>query len=141
MSNRQDSERSNDQDRIFDTDFLDLRGIPEPEGTIDSLLRADEEWNAAYHHRDPERLMTMLADDWVGFFSDGTIVFKNDLLDGMRHNPPFKLMFERHASLVFGGTGITRGTLYANGERVQSFLRVYAWKGGQWWAVSVQVVA
>lgn len=127
-------------DRIFDTDFLDLRGLPDQVGTIDSLLRADEAWNAAYHHRDPERLITMLADDWVGFFPDGSIAFKNDLIDGMAHNPPATLMFERHASLVYSNTGITRGTLYADGERVQSFLRVYTWKGGQWWAVSVQVV-
>lgn len=128
------------QDRIFDTDFLDLRGLPEATGTIDALLKADEAWNAAYHHRDAERLITMLADDWVGFFPDGTIAFKNDLLEGMAHNPPAQLMFERHACLVFSNTGVTRGTLYIGGERVQSFLRVYTWKGSQWWAVSVQVV-
>lgn len=114
--------------------------LSEETATVDSLLKADEAWNAAYHHRDPERLRPMLADDWVGFFPDGTLAFKQDLLEGMAHNPPTALMFERHASLVFGHTGITRGTLYAGGERVQSFLRVYTWKGGQWWAVSVQVV-
>lgn len=128
------------QDQLFDTDFRDLRGPLEETGNVDSLLRADEAWNAAYHHRDPKRLMTMLADDWVGFFPDGTVVFKRELLEGLTQNPPVTLMFERHATLTFGNTGITRGTLYANGERVQSFVRVYSWQGGQWWAVSVQIV-
>lgn len=132
---------SDPRDRIFDTEFSDLRRLPESAGTLDTLLRADDEWNAAYHWRDPKRLLHMLAEDWVGFFPDGTIIFKRDLLEGMRSNPPASLMFERHASLVFGNTGVTRGTLYADGERIQSFLRVYAWKGGKWWAVSVQVVA
>ena len=44
------------------------------------------------------------------------------------------------AARVFGDAAITRGTLYANGRRVQSFLRVYARRAGEWRAVSVQVV-
>ncbi|WP_291427102.1 nuclear transport factor 2 family protein [Deinococcus sp.] len=127
--------------QIFDTEFSDLRGVPGEYGDVDSLLRADEAWNAAYHWRDPERLIDMLADDWIGFFPDGTIAFKTDLLEQLPRHPPATLMFERHASLVFGHTGITRGTLYADGVRLQSFLRVYTWQGGKWWAVIVQVVA
>lgn len=109
-------------------------------GTLDSLLRADEAWNAAYHWHDPERLLPLLAEDWVGFFPDGTAAFRHDLIEGLRRTPQAALMFERHGSRVYGHTGITRGTLYADGVRVQSFLRVYSWQGGQWWAVSVQVV-
>ncbi|MFC6661067.1 hypothetical protein [Deinococcus multiflagellatus] len=41
---------------------------------------------------------------------------------------------------MYGDAAITRGTLYAGGERVQSFLRVYARREGGWQAVSVQVV-
>ena len=107
---------------------------------LDEVLRLDDAWNAAYHRRDPEMMAQVLADDWMAFFPDGQAVFKADLLEGMRHNPPAALMFERHAARVFGDTAVTRGTLYANGERVQSFFRVYARREGEWRAVSVQVV-
>lgn len=105
------------------------------------MLSLDDAWNAAYHRRDPAAMEGVLADDWVGFFPDGRAVFKTGLLEGMRHNPPAALMFERHAARVHGDTGFTRGTLYANGVRVQSFFRVYARRGGEWRAVGVQVVA
>lgn len=107
---------------------------------LDAVLGLDDAWNAAYHQRDPAAMATVLADDWVGFFPDGRAIFKADLLEGMRGNPPATLMFERHAARVTGETGVTRGTLYANGVRVQSFLRVYARREGQWQAVGVQVV-
>lgn len=100
----------------------------------------DDLWNAAYHHRDPQRMAGMLADDWMAFFPDGTVVFKADLLEGMMRNDPSALVFERHASRVYGDTAITRGTLYADGQRVQSFFRVFARRAGIWQAVSVQVV-
>jgi ketosteroid isomerase-like protein len=107
---------------------------------LDAVLSLDDAWNAAYHRHDPARLAGLLADDWMAFFPDGRVAFKADLLEGMRHNPPAALMFERHAARVFGDAAITRGTLYANGVRVQSFLRVYARREGGWRAVSVQVV-
>lgn len=107
---------------------------------LDAVLALDDAWNAAYHHHDPKRMAMILADDWLAFFPDGQAVFKRDLLEGMRYNPPAALMFERHAARVYGDAAVTRGTLYANGRRVQSFLRVYARRGGKWRAVSVQVV-
>lgn len=107
---------------------------------LDAVLALDDHWNAAYHRRDPGLMAGVLADDWMAFFPGGQVVFKTDLLEGMRHNPPAALMFERHAARVYGETAVTRGTLYANGERVQSFLRVYARRAGEWRAVSVQVV-
>ncbi|SMB88930.1 nuclear transport factor 2 family protein [Deinococcus hopiensis] len=110
---------------------------PEP---LDEVLRLDDTWNAAYHRRDPAMMAGVVADDWMAFFPDGQAVFKADLLEGMRHNPPAALMFERHAARVFGDTAVTRGTLYANGERLQSFYRVYARREGEWRGVSVQVV-
>ncbi|KEF34873.1 hypothetical protein RDMS_04720 [Deinococcus sp. RL] len=109
-------------------------------GGLDAVLKLDDAWNAAYHRRDPAALARVLADDWVGFFPGGRAVFKAELLAGMRGNPPAALMFERHAARVYGDTAFTRGTLYANGVRVQSFFRVYARRGGEWRAVGVQVV-
>lgn len=100
----------------------------------------DDMWNAAYHHRDPKRMAGVLADDWMAFLPDGSVIFKQELLEGMLHTPPTTLGFERHASRVYGDTAVTRGTLYADGRRVQSFLRVYARRGETWQAVSVQVV-
>lgn len=111
-----------------------------PIDDLDALLMLDDMWNAAYHHRDPKRMAGVLADDWMAFYPDGSVLFKQDLLDGMLHNPPATLVFERHASRVFHDTAITRGTLYADGQRVQSFLRVYARREGAWQGVSVQVV-
>lgn len=107
---------------------------------LDAVLALDDAWNAAYHHRDPERLAALLAEDWMGFFPGGQVIFGAELLDGMRRNPPAALIFERHAARVYGKTAVTRGTLYANGRRMQSFLRVYAKRGGRWRAVCVQVV-
>ncbi|CAM3798433.1 nuclear transport factor 2 family protein [Deinococcus frigens] len=107
---------------------------------LDAVLLLDDRWNAAYHHRSPDEMAQVLAEDWLAFFPDGQVVFKPDALDGMVHNPPARLVFERHASRVFGDAAITRGTLYADGERIQSFLRVYARREGEWQAVSVQVV-
>ncbi|WP_233218658.1 nuclear transport factor 2 family protein [Deinococcus arcticus] len=107
---------------------------------MDAVLALDDAWNAAYHHGDPARMAGVLADDWLAFFPDGTAVFKANLLANMNRTPPRDLIFERHASRVYGDAAITRGTLYAGGERVQSFLRVYARREGQWQAVSVQVV-
>ncbi|MBB6017321.1 nuclear transport factor 2 family protein [Deinococcus radiopugnans] len=107
---------------------------------LDAVLLLDDRWNAAYHRRSPQEMAEVLADDWLAFFPDGQVVFKRDALDGMARNPPSTLVFERHASRVFGDTAITRGTLYADGERIQSFLRVYARRTDEWHAVSVQVV-
>jgi ketosteroid isomerase-like protein len=107
---------------------------------LDTVLRLDDLWNAAYHHRDPERMARVLAHDWMAFFPDGQVVFRADLLREMVNNPAAALVFERHASRVYGDAAITRGTLYAGGQRVQSFLRVYARRDGEWQAVSVQVV-
>ncbi|CAM3558288.1 nuclear transport factor 2 family protein [Deinococcus saxicola] len=107
---------------------------------LDAVLLLDDHWNAAYHRRNPDEMAEVLADDWLAFFPDGQVVFKRDALEGMARNPPVTLVFERHASRVFGDTAITRGTLYADGERVQSFLRVYARRENEWQAVSVQVV-
>jgi len=111
-----------------------------PQTALDLVLALDNAWNAAYHRRDPEMMARVLAEDWMAFFPDGQAVFRMEALEGMRRNPPAALMFERHAVRVFGDTAVTRGTLYANGERVQSFLRVYARREGEWQAVSVQVV-
>lgn len=107
---------------------------------LDAVLRLDDRWNDAYHRRSPDEMAGVLADDWLAFFPDGQVVFKTDALEGMARNPSATLVFERHASRVFGDAAITRGTLYAGGERIQSFLRVYARQEGQWQAVSVQVV-
>lgn len=107
---------------------------------LDKVLLLDDHWNAAYHHRSPDEMAKVLADDWLAFFPDGQVVFKRDALQGMARNPAAILVFERHASRVFGDTAITRGTLYADGQRIQSFLRVYARRAGEWQAVSVQVV-
>ncbi|MBB5234398.1 nuclear transport factor 2 family protein [Deinococcus budaensis] len=120
--------------------MLDLSSPPSPESDLDAVLALDDAWNAAYHHRDPERMAPLIAQDWMAFFPDGRVVFRAELLEGMRRNPPAALMYERHAARVFGDAAITRGTLYANGKRMQSFLRVYARRGGGWQAVSVQVV-
>ncbi|CAM3977758.1 nuclear transport factor 2 family protein [Deinococcus marmoris] len=108
---------------------------------LDAVLLLDDRWNAAYHRRSPDEMARVLHDDWLAFFPDGQVVFKRDALDGMARNPPVTLVFERHASRVFGDTAITRGTLYADGERIQSFLRVYARLEAEWHAVSVQVVS
>ncbi|MDV6375832.1 nuclear transport factor 2 family protein [Deinococcus arenicola] len=107
---------------------------------LDAVLGLDERWNAAYHRRSPAEMAEVLADDWIAFFPEGQMVFKHDALAGMARNPSAALVFERHASRVFGETAMTRGTLYANGERVQGFLRVYARRQGEWKAVGVQVV-
>lgn len=107
---------------------------------LDAVLALDDAWNAAYHHRDPEWLAELVAEDWLGFFPDGQVVRRAGLLEGMRHHPPLALMFERHAARVYDHTAITRSTLYANGTRLQSFLRVYAKRDGRWRAVCAQVV-
>ncbi|GGO35355.1 nuclear transport factor 2 family protein [Deinococcus humi] len=107
---------------------------------LDAVLLLDDRWNAAYHRRSPQEMAQVLAADWLAFFPDGQVVFKRDALEGMARNPAATLVFERHASRVFGDTAITRGTLYADGKRIQSFLRVYARREGEWQAVSVQVV-
>lgn len=117
-----------------------MPGAYEVMDDLDTVLMLDDMWNAAYHHRDPGRMAGVLADDWMAFFPDGTVIFKPDLLSGMTRNPPATLVFERHASRVYGDTAVTRGTLYADGQRVQSFLRVFARRGETWQAVSVQVV-
>ena len=114
--------------------------VPGQPSDLDLILALDDRWNAAYHHRDPGRLDTVLADDWLGFYHDGTTVTKQELLTGMQTNPTTPLIFERHAARVHGDTAVTRGTLYAAGTRVQSFLRVYARRDGHWQAVSVQVI-
>lgn len=107
---------------------------------LDAVLALDEQWNAAYHHRRPQDLAELLHDDWLGFFPDGTVVTKAGMLQGMAQAPEATLIFERHASRVYGDTAITRGTLYVGGQRIQGFLRVYARQQGQWKVVSVQVV-
>lgn len=106
-----------------------------------ALIEADEAWNSAYHLGEPELLEPMVARDWMGFTPEGVTVQRQHLLEGMSQLSPSPLMFERHASQVFGETGITRGTLYVEGERIQSFLRVYTWYQGEWLALSAQLIA
>ena len=114
--------------------------VSDEQRLLDELLAADEQWNAAYHQRDPHKLAPLLAENWVGFTPDGLVVFREHILAGMAQQPPELLLFERHACRVHGQTGITRGTLYIGGQRVQSFLRVYARHEGRWESVGVQLV-
>ncbi|AWN22534.1 nuclear transport factor 2 family protein [Deinococcus irradiatisoli] len=118
---------------------FELQGL-EALYALDAVLKLDEAWNAAYQARDPEALAPLLADDWSGFFPDGLMVGKAELLAGMLTNPPAQLAFERQAAQLYGDTAITRGGLSADGVAVQGFLRVYARRGGRWQAVAVQVV-
>ncbi|WP_420595707.1 nuclear transport factor 2 family protein [Deinococcus sp.] len=111
-------------------EFLDLQAV----------LALDEAWNLAYQRRDPLAMAAVVAEDWRGFFPNGLMVGKAELLKGMLTNAPALLVFERSAAQVYGDTAITRGSLTANGVPVQGFLRVYARRGGAWHAVAVQVV-
>ncbi len=107
---------------------------------LDAVLKLDDAWNAAYQARDPDALAAILADDWSGFFPNGLMVGKAELLSGMLSNPPARLAFERQAAQIYGDTAVTRGGLSADGVAVQGFLRVYARREGEWRAVAVQVV-
>ncbi|UBV42739.1 nuclear transport factor 2 family protein [Deinococcus taeanensis] len=107
---------------------------------LDALLHVDDRWNAAYHRGDPDLLGGVLAPDWLGFFPDGTAVTRPQLLTHFPRDPSPTLLFERHAARVHGHTGVTRVSLYDGARRVQSVLRVYACRDGQWQAVSAQVV-
>ena len=100
----------------------------------------DDAWNEGYRRKDVSLLATVLAEDWAGFSFDGRQINKAELLAGVPSNPDVELGFARHDVLVFGEAAVTRGSLSADGKHVQSFLRVYVRRGGQWQAVSVQVV-
>ena len=100
----------------------------------------DDAWNEGYRRKDVTLLASVLAEDWTGFLPGGRQVGKAELLAGVPSNPDVELGFARHDVLVFGEAAVTRGSLSADGKHVQSFLLVYAWRGGQWQAVSVQVV-
>lgn len=118
--------------------FYEDPHMPREPNLLDQLFVTDEEWNAAYHARDSARLGLLLAEDWVGFEEDGSILFRTEMLRRVGEHPSHDLLlFERQACRVHGYTGFTRGILYASGKPVQSFMRIYAWKD-RWQSVSVQ---
>lgn len=106
---------------------------------LEELLAADEEWNAAYHTRDPQRLDALLADQWVGFSPDGAVLFKTQFLERLSKQAPELLIFERQACRVHGHTGITRGSIYLHGKAISHFMRVYSYSD-RWLGISVQLI-
>ncbi|AZI42653.1 nuclear transport factor 2 family protein [Deinococcus psychrotolerans] len=104
------------------------------------VLALDDAWNRGYQSRDVGLLGGVLADDWLALFADGGVTTKLQLLAGVPSNPEAALSFERQTAQLYGDTAVVRGSLTANGQYVQSFLRIYARRAGRWQAVAVQVV-
>ena len=104
----------------------------------------DQAWNDAYLARRRERLRNVLAEDWVGVLPDGRTLTREELIAAAA--PPdvqVEQAFSNFSLHPFDDTVITTGgvAVTAGGETVrQRFLRVYAKRGGRWWAVAVQVV-
>jgi hypothetical protein len=48
--------------------------------TADALKQMERDWSAAQMARDVEKLRTILAEDWQGIGSDGTLSTKKDFL-------------------------------------------------------------
>ena len=109
-------------------------------GIHSEIEALDDAWNIGYQRKDVSLLASVLAEDWTGFLLDGRQVSRAELLAAVPTNPDAELGFIRYQTLTFGDVAVTRGSLSADGKHVQSFLRVYARRVGNWRAVSVQVV-
>lgn len=105
------------------------------------ILRLDNAWNEAYLRNDRAPLTYILADDFAAITPSGDPITKVSLMV----NPPRpakSAIFSEQAVRVFGDTAISRGRLQLelDDRRVdQRFLRVFAKRNGNWWAVSVAV--
>ena len=53
---------------------------PAAAATVDALKQLEKDWSAAQIARDVEKLRTILAEDWQGLGSDGTMSTKKDFL-------------------------------------------------------------
>lgn len=93
------------------------------ERAVDALDRA---WNAAYEQNERDRLVDVLADDFIAVTADGRAVTKAQLVQPSA--APRSIAFSERSVQLFGTTAITRG-------------RVYAKRDGRWQAVAVQVFA
>ena len=104
----------------------------------------DRAWNEAYITRRREHLREVLAEDWVGVFSNGETITRERLI--VAAAPPdleVAQTFSDFTLKMFGDTAVTTGRVEVKaGEETvrQRFMRVYAKREGRWWAVAVQVV-
>lgn len=119
---------------------IDTTELTPVQRDMDAILELDDLWTAAYQYRDPVELDSILATDWMGFSPVGYVLSRQEFMEGMSDIPEAEYAVKLEAWSVLGSTGMTRGTMFADGHRVQSFLRVYARRNGTWKAVSLQVL-
>jgi hypothetical protein len=110
-------------------------------GTDEEEVRAlDRRWNEAYSKHERSELAEVLADNFVGFFADGRLATKVQLMGG---DAPATVTFSEFDIRIFGSTAVTRGRILVeppSGEpREQRFFRIYSKEAGRWSAVAVQV--
>lgn len=130
----------------IDFSFLsesDNHANPNPFSTCPSklsLVEIDERWNNAYRRKQTTELEEIMCDDWTGFLPDGCTMSKADALERVSQIQQTFLVYDRQVWQVFGHTGIVRGVMYVNGQKMQSFLRVYVWKDQKWQSACIQIM-
>lgn len=122
---------------MTDTEVSNLTPV---QREMDIILEIDDLWTSAYQYRNPAELESILAPDWMGFSPVGYVLSRQEFIDGMSDIPRAEYAVKLEAWSLLGSTGMTRGTMFADGHRVQSFMRVYSKRNGQWKAVSLQVL-
>lgn len=115
------------------------------EVVLSDLKDIEDEWTAANLNADKKKLAKILADDYVGTQSDGTMQGKADYLRDIKPDPTVKHWEFQNLKLALNGSRATLTGLVSleRSERdedlVLRFTDKFVWRDGRWQAVSSEV--
>jgi len=116
------------------------------EVVLSNLKDIEDEWTVANLNADKKKLARILADDYVGTQSDGTMQGKADYLKDAKPDTTVKHWEFQNLKLALNGSRAALTGLVSlerserdGGELVLRFTDKFVWREGRWQAVSSEV--
>ncbi|MCU1266684.1 MAG: hypothetical protein JWM21_3002 [Acidobacteria bacterium] len=115
------------------------------EAVFEDLKNIEDEWTAANLNADKKKLAKILADDYVGTQSNGSMQGKADYLRDIKPDPTVKRWEFQSLKLALNGSRATLTglvSLESSGKEENLVLRFtdkFVWRDGRWQAVSSEV--
>ena len=146
---------------IFGTRMTGSRQAPPPVATTDEsenvdappptdaeqvkaqLLDLENEWEAANINADKKALERILADDFVGSYSEGGLQGKRDYLNSIERDVSIERWEFSDLKVQLSGNRATLSgnlTLFGGGQQLPlQFVDKYVWRKGRWQAIGSDV--
>lgn len=118
-----------------------------PGGVEEQIVQMEKDWAQAGMKHDPKPLETIIADDWVGVWWDGSVAGKADAIADITSgsNTVESITFDPIKVRVFGDTAVAQGgdtekSQYKGKDSSGHYLwtDVYVKRNGKWQAVASQ---